>query len=56
MEYEEEAKKEAEELYEKVAAYIEKMKKSAAQQALYELLFDDPEWQLEKFVSEHWIE
>ena len=56
MEYEEEAEKEAEELYEKVAAYIEKMKKSEAQQALYELLFDGPEWQLKKFVSEHLIE
>lgn len=56
IEYEEQAEQELEELYEKVETYIFKMKKTEAQQALYELLFDGPEWQLEKFVSEHWIE
>lgn len=59
LEYEkqlEQQEAEAEKLYQKVEDYIFNMKKSEAQQALYELLFDGPEWQFEKFVCEHWIE
>lgn len=56
LEYEEQAEREAEELYDKVMDYIFKMKKTEAQQALYEILFDGPEWQFDRFVSEHWIE
>ena len=47
---------EDEELYQKVMEYIFKMKKSEAQQALYEILSDGPEWQFDRFVREHWIE
>ena len=59
MEYErqlEQKEAEEEKLYQKVEDYIIKMNKSEAQQALYELLLDGPEWQFDKFVREHWIE
>ena len=54
--YQEEEEKHAEELYEKVRQYVWKMKKSEAQQALLELLFDVPEWQFDRFVREHNLE
>ncbi len=51
--YQEEEEKRTEELYEKVRQYVFKMKKSEAQQALLELLFDGTEWQFDTFVREH---
>lgn len=56
IEYQEQAEKHAEELYEKVRQYVWKMKKSEAQQALLELLFDGNEWQFDRFVREHNLE
>lgn len=56
MAYQEQADKRAEELYEKVRQCVWKMKKSEAQQALLELLFDGPEWQFDRFVREHDLE
>lgn len=56
MTYQEQAEKHAEELYEKVRQYVRKLKKSEAQQALLELLFDGPEWQFDRFVREHDLE
>ena len=54
--YQEEEEKREEELYEKVRQYVWKMKKSEAQQALLELLFDGSEWQFDRFVREHNLE
>ena len=56
IEYQEQEDKRAEELYEKVRQHVWKMKKSEAQQALLELLFDGPEWQFDRFVREHDLE
>jgi len=56
IEYQEQEDKCAEELYEKVRQYVYKMKKSEAQQALLELLFDGSEWQFYRFVREHNLE
>ena len=56
MTYQEQADKRAEELYEKVRQFVWKMKKSEAQQALLEVLFDGPEWQFDRFVREHDLE
>ena len=38
---------------EQLIAYVRKMKKSEAQEALLQLLFDGPEWQYERFAAEH---
>ena len=37
----------------KVIDYIRGMKKDELQQELFELLFDGPEWQYERFVRRH---
>ena len=54
--YEEEEEKRAEELYDKVRDYVQHMKKSELQQALLQLLFDDPEWQYDRFVRENGLD
>lgn len=54
--YQEEEEKREEELTNKICQYVWKMKKSEAQQALLELLFDGPEWQFDKFIREHDLE
>lgn len=41
---------------EQLIAYVRKMKKSEAQEALLQLLFDGPEWQYERFAAEHLVE
>ena len=51
--YQEEEEKREEELTDRICQYVWKMKKSEAQQALLELLFDGPEWQFDRFVREH---
>ncbi|MBQ4648481.1 MAG: SWIM zinc finger family protein [Clostridia bacterium] len=56
MTYQEQADKRAEDLYKKVRQCVWKMKKSEAQQALLEVLFYGPEWQLDRFVREHDLE
>ena len=54
--YQEEEEKREEELTDRVYQYVWQMKKSEAQQALLELLFDGPEWQLDRFIREHNLE
>ena len=54
--YQEEEEKREEELTDRICQYVWKMKKSEAQQALLELLFDGPEWQFDRFVREHDLE
>ena len=51
--YQEEEEKREEELTDRVCQYVWQMKKNEAQQALLELLFNGPEWQLDRFVIEH---
>ena len=51
--YQEEEEKREEELTDRVCQYVWQMKKSEAQQALLDLLFNGPEWQLDRFVIEH---
>lgn len=51
--YEEQEEQRQEELTDRVIRYVEKMKKADLCQALLELLFDGPEWQYNRFVSEH---
>ena len=48
--YQEEEEKREEELTDRVCQYVWQMKKGEAQQALLELLFDGPEWQLDRFI------
>lgn len=54
--YQEEEEKREEELTDRVCQYVWHMKKSEAQQTLLELLFDGPEWQLDRFIREHNLE
>lgn len=54
--YQEEEEKREEELTDRVCQYVWRMKKSEAQQALLQLLFDGPEWQFDRFVREHNLE
>lgn len=56
MAYQEEEEKREEELYERVQAYVCKMKKNELQQALLELLFDGSDWQFDRFVREHGLD
>ena len=51
--YQEEEEKREEELTDRVCQYVWHMKKSEAQQALLELLFNGPEWQVDRFIREH---
>ena len=51
--YQEEEEKQEEELTDRVCQYVWQMKKSEAQQALLDLLFNGPEWQLDRFVIGH---
>lgn len=53
MNYQKEEEKHAEELSDKIIAYVGKMKKGDLCQTLLELLFDGPEWQYDRFVREH---
>lgn len=43
-------------LYDAVCEYVWKLKKPELQQALLQLLFDGPEWQLDRFVRENGLE
>ena len=54
--YEEEEEKRQDALSERVIQYVWKMKKNELQQALLELLFDGPEWQYGRFISENGLE
>ena len=54
--YQEEEEKREEVLTDRICQYVWQMKKSEAQQALLELLFDGPEWQFDKFIREHDLE
>lgn len=56
MAYQEEEESRQEELEDKVCHYIWHMKKSELQQALLQLLFDGPDWQYDRFISENGLE
>ena len=49
--YEEEERKEAAD--DALPEYVSHMTKSELQQALLQVLYDGPEWQLEEFIQEH---
>lgn len=51
--YQEEEEKQADELADKVCDYVWKMTKSDLQQALLQLLFEGPEWQYDRFVTDN---
>ena len=52
-EYWEEGEQRKQETVERLIAYVRKMKKGEAQEALLQLLFDGPEWQYDRFVEEY---
>ena len=52
-EYWEEEEQREQETEERLIAYVRKMKKGEAQEALLQLLFDGPEWQYDRFVEEY---
>ena len=49
----EEAEEWEEEITDRVQTYVLSMKKGELQQTLLELLFDGPDWQLERFIRDH---
>lgn len=53
VEEREEAEREAEELYEKVVKYVSHMKKEQLVNELLGMLFEGPEWQLDRFAYEN---
>lgn len=53
IKYQEEEEHRQEEQTDRIIKYVQKMKKDALCQALLEVLFDGPEWQLERFVREN---
>ena len=52
-EYCEEEEQREQETEDRLIAYVRKMKKGEAQEALLQLLFDGPEWQYDRFVGEY---
>ena len=52
-EYWEEEEEQERETEEWLIAFVRKMKKSEAQEALLQLLFDGPEWQYDRFLEEY---
>ena len=52
-EYWEEEEQREQETEDRLIAFVRKMKKSEAQGALLQLLFDGPEWQYDRFVEEY---
>lgn len=50
---EEEEKLYEEEMEYRVDSYIESLKKDELKQLVYELLYEGPEWQYDKFIREH---
>lgn len=55
MEYEAEEEKRQAEIADKLPALIHKMKKGDIEAALLQVLYDDPEWQYDKFLREYFI-
>ena len=51
--YEEEQEQMEEELDYKITAYINKLSKGQLQDLVYDLLYNGPEWQFDKFVNEN---
>lgn len=51
--YYEEQEKHEEELDDMLQNYIKKLSKSELQEALLQVLYDGPEWQLDKFINEY---
>lgn len=53
MTKEDEDERHNEEIESRIDSYIESLKKDELKQAVYELLYDGPEWQYDKFIREH---
>lgn len=53
MTKEEEDERYNEEIESRIDSYIESLKKDELKQVVYELLYDGPEWQYDKFIREH---
>lgn len=53
MTKEEEEERYNEEMESRIDSYIESLKKDELKQVVYELLYDGPEWQYDKFIREH---
>lgn len=53
MTKEEEEERYNEEMESRIESYIESLKKDELKQVVYELLYDGPEWQYDKFIREH---
>lgn len=53
VKYIEEEERRQEETDDKVIAYIKSLSKEQLRQALYETLYDGPDWLFERFVAEH---
>ena len=51
--YWEEEEQRQQELEERLIQYVHKMKKSELQEVLLQMLFDGPEWQYDRFVTEY---
>ena len=56
MDAEEMAAQDAEDMENKVSAYIMKMKKAELQEALLETLSEGPEWLYDRFIREHGLD
>lgn len=52
-EYWEEEEKREQETEDRLIAFVRKMKRSEAQEALLQLLLDGPDWQYDRFVAEY---
>ena len=52
-EYWKEEEKREQETEDRLIAFVRKMKKSEAQEALLQLLLDGPDWQYDRFVAEY---
>ena len=53
MEYEAEEEKRQAEIADKLPSLIHKMKKGDLESALFQILYDGPEWQCDKFLREY---
>lgn len=51
--YEEEQERLQEEMDEKIIGYINSLTKDELRQKLYEVLYDGPEWQFDRFINEN---
>lgn len=53
MEYEEEQERYYEEIESKLNSYIDSLKKNELKQLVYDLLYNGPDWQYERFIRDY---